>query len=72
MFTPRPVRELCRQHPGHMIGAWSGRKLPGVGALPAEFADRARREHPELLAARWSEHDRPLSPVALRALSAAG
>ena len=46
--------------PGHMIGAWSGRKLAGPQQLPAEFQARVRAEHPELLRARWSEFDRPL------------
>lgn len=46
--------------PGHMIGAWSGRKIRGVGELPVEFAARARAEHPALLEARWGELERPL------------
>jgi hypothetical protein len=49
---------------GHMIGAWSGRKLVGAHELPAEFQARARAEHPGLLQARWAEFDRPL-PEAL-------
>jgi hypothetical protein len=50
--------------PGHMLGAWSGRKLNGPGELPSEFRERAAREYPQLLAARWRELDRPL-PAAL-------
>jgi len=52
------------ERPGHMIGAWSGRKLAGAHELPAEFHARARAEHPGLLQARWSEFERPL-PEAL-------
>lgn len=48
--------------PGHMIGAWSGRKLNGPAELPVEFAARARREHPKLLEARWEEFNRPMPP----------
>jgi hypothetical protein len=49
--------------PGHMIGAWSGRKLAGAHELPAEFQARARAEHPGLLQARWAEFDRPMPDV---------
>ena len=52
------------ERPGHMIGAWSGRKLAGAHELPAEFQSRARADHPGLLRARWNEFDRPL-PEAL-------
>jgi hypothetical protein len=52
------------ERPGHMIGAWSGRKLGGANELPVEFRARARAEHPTLLQARWGEFDRPL-PAAL-------
>jgi hypothetical protein len=52
------------ERPGHMIGAWSGRKLEGAHQLPAQFQARARAEHPGLLQARWTEFDRPL-PEAL-------
>ncbi len=65
---PWPAWSGLAGHAGHMLGAWSGRKLSGPAELPTEFADRARREHPELLAARWSELDRPLSEVIRRAL----
>lgn len=57
---PFPKWMNMGDRPGHMIGAWSGRKLGGVGELPAEFAARARAEHPALLAARWGELERPL------------
>jgi hypothetical protein len=49
--------------PGHMIGAWSGRKLAGAHELPAEFQARARADHPGLLQARWAEFERPLPPA---------
>jgi hypothetical protein len=48
---------------GHMIGSWRGRKLGSAAELPREFRARAEREFPALLAARWGELDRPLSPV---------
>ncbi len=57
------------ERPGHMIGAWSGRKLSGAAELPPEFQARARAEHPALLQARWAEFDRPL-PEALRSAAA--
>jgi hypothetical protein len=44
---------------GSMLGFWDGRKLSGVGDLPDEFRRRVEREHPELLAPRWGEFDRP-------------
>lgn len=57
---PFPKWMEMGDRPGHMIGAWSGRKLAGPQQLPAEFQARVRAEHPELLRARWSEFDRPL------------
>jgi hypothetical protein len=52
-----------------MLGAWSGRKLGGAKELPREFRERAQREHPELLAARWREFDRPLPEPISRQLN---
>ena len=46
---------------GHMLGAWSGRKLDDIAQLPKEFATRLRGENPELLQARWQEFDRPIA-----------
>ena len=57
---PFPKWMNMGDRPGHMIGAWSGRKLGGVAELPVEFAARARAEHPALLSARWGELERPL------------
>lgn len=54
--------------PGHMIGAWSGRKLADARQLPVQFHARARAEHPDLLQARWAEFERPL-PTALGTLT---
>lgn len=61
---PWPAWMQMGEQPGHMLGAWSGRKLSGPGELPREFRERAEREYPQLLAARWRELDRPL-PAAL-------
>lgn len=55
--------------PGHMLGAWSGRRaVAGVRDLPREFRERVARENPELLEPRWSDLDRPLSAVLKEAL----
>lgn len=51
---------------GHMLGAWSGRKLAGPERLPREFAARLARENPELLRPRWQEFDRPIRPELAR------
>ncbi len=59
---PWPKWMNMGDRPGHMIGAWSGRKLGSVAELPEEFAARARREHPALLAPRWGEFERPMPP----------
>jgi hypothetical protein len=60
---PWPRWMRMQDQPGHMLGAWSGRKLRSAAELPLEFRARAEREHPGLLQARWAEFDRPLSPV---------
>lgn len=51
---------------GHMLGAWSGRKLAGPERLPREFAARLARENPELLRPRWQEFERPIRPELAR------
>ena len=50
---------------GHMLGAWSGRKIRSPRNLPREFLARARSEDAALLEPRWSEFERPL-PERLR------
>lgn len=50
---------------GHMLGAWSGRKIREPGNLPREFLARARVEDAELLEPRWGELARPV-PSALQ------
>lgn len=67
---PWPKWMQMADRPGHMLGAWSGRKLIGPRELPLEFRERAAREHPELLAARWNEFDRPLPEMISRQLAA--
>jgi hypothetical protein len=52
--------------PGHMLGAWSDRKLRGPHELPLEFRARVERERPDLLKARWEKFKKPV-PEALRA-----
>jgi hypothetical protein len=55
--------------PGHMLGAWSGRKIPAPNNLAREFLARARSEDAALLEPRWGELERPLSPVLREAAS---
>ena len=63
---PYPRWMQMGDRPGHMLGAWSGRKLRGSHELPLEFRARAQRERPDLLAARWEAFEKPI-PEALRA-----
>ena len=63
---PFPKWMRMGDRPGHMLGAWSGRKLRGPHELPREFRARAQRDRPDLLEARWEAFDKPL-PEALRA-----
>ena len=66
---PFPAWMRMRDRPGHMLGAWSGRRaVMGVQDLPREFRERVARENPELLEPRWDELDRPLSAVLKEAL----
>jgi hypothetical protein len=56
--------------PGHMIGAWSGRRaVNGTRDLPRTFRERVGRENPELLEPRWRELDQPLSAVLQQAIA---
>lgn len=63
---PFPKWMNMGDRPGHMLGAWSGRKLRGAHELPAEFRARAQRDRPDLLEARWEAFEKPI-PEALRA-----
>jgi hypothetical protein len=66
---PFPAWMRMSDRPGHMLGAWSGRRaVGGVRDLPREFRERVARENPELLEARWGDLDRPLSAVLKEAL----
>ena len=66
---PFPAWMQMGDRPGHMLGAWSGRRaVMGVRDLPRQFRERVARENPELLAPRWNELDRPLSAVLKEAL----
>ncbi len=65
-ISPFPKWMLMGDRPGHMLGAWSGRKLRGPHELPPEFRARAERDRPDLLEARWEEFEKPI-PDALRA-----
>lgn len=66
---PFPAWMRMGDRPGHMLGAWSGRRaVMGVRDLPREFRERVARENPELLEPRWNELDRPLSAVLKEAL----
>lgn len=61
---PFPAWMRMGERPGHMLGAWSGRRaVGGVRDLPREFRERVARENPELLEPRWTEFDRLLSPI---------
>jgi hypothetical protein len=46
--------------PGHLLAMFDGRKISSVDELPVEYLDRTRREHPDLLQARWQAFDKPL------------
>lgn len=59
---PYPAWMRMGSRPGHMLGAWSGRKIREPGNLPREFLARARSEDAVLLEPRWSEFDRPIAP----------
>ncbi|MFM8480880.1 MAG: DUF1838 family protein [Gammaproteobacteria bacterium] len=66
---PFPAWMRMGDRPGHMLGAWSGRRaVAGSRDLPREFRERVARENPELLEARWGELERPLSPMIKEAL----
>lgn len=68
---PHPAWMRMGERPGHMLGAWSGRRvLNGPAELPREFQDRVRRETPELLEPRWAELETPLSATVRTALNA--
>jgi hypothetical protein len=54
---------------GHMLGAWSGRKIREPGNLSREFLARASSEDAKLLEPRWSELESPLSPAIREAIS---
>ena len=62
---PFPAWMKMGDAPGHMLGAWSGRKIRDPRNLPREFLARARSEDAALLEPRWSEFDRPV-PEPLR------
>jgi len=55
---PFPAWMKMGDTPGHMLGAWSGRKIRSPRNLPREFLARARSEDAALLEPRWSEFDR--------------
>lgn len=59
---PFPAWMRMGSAPGHMLGAWSGRKIREPVNLPREFLARARAEDAELLEPRWSEFERPVAP----------
>lgn len=68
---PFPAWMNMGDRPGHMLGAWSGRRVMGGPAeLPRQFHDRVARETPELLRPRWAELETPLSALAQEALRA--
>ncbi len=62
---PFPAWMRMGDTPGHMLGAWSGRKLRDPRGLPREFLARARSEDAALLEPRWQEFERPV-PELLR------
>lgn len=57
---PFPKWMNMENREGHMLGAWSGRKLRHVDQLPRTFAARLARENPELLQPRWQEFERSI------------
>jgi hypothetical protein len=59
--APWPKWMAMGDRPGHMIGVWTGRKLGSAAELPAEYVAHAKSSYPNLLNARWSEFDRPLT-----------
>jgi hypothetical protein len=65
---PWPAWMAMGELVGHMLGAWSGRKLSSPRQLPNEFRRRAEHQHAALLAPRWAEFDRPLSATVRAAL----
>jgi hypothetical protein len=67
---PFPAWVRMGSTPGHMLGAWNGRKIREPGDLPREFLARARAEDAALLEPRWSEFDRPLAPRILEKIAA--
>ncbi len=58
--APWPRWMKMGDHKGHMIGAWTGRKLNSIAELPAAYRAKAQSEYPQLLTARWAELERPL------------
>ena len=62
---PFPAWMRMGDRPGHMLGAWSGRKIREPGHLPREFLARAKSEDAALLEPRWQEFERPV-PELLR------
>jgi len=67
---PFPAWMRMGDQPGHMIGAWSGRRaVNGPRDLPKTFRERVERENPELLQPRWRELDQPLSAVMRQAIA---
>lgn len=67
---PFPAWMQMGNRPGHMIGAWSGKRaVNGPRDLPRTFRERAARENPELLEPRWRELQKPLAPNLQQALS---
>lgn len=60
---PFPAWMRMGDTPGHMIGAWSGRKIRDPRNLPREFLARARAEDAALLEPRWGELDTPIAEV---------
>jgi hypothetical protein len=65
---PWPAWMAMGELVGHMLGAWSGRKLSSPRQLPNEFRRRTEHQHAALLAPRWAEFDRPLSATVRAAL----
>ena len=63
---PFPKWMRMGDRPGHMLGAWSGRKLQGPQELPEDYRAHAENQRPDLLHAQWDLLDKPL-PEPLRA-----